>query len=123
MQSMGEVWEGAVGAPSHGNRRVALTARAPDSKSGGWGFESLHACQIAVGTASEGERSQESMEFLGRVQQFFREVAAEFRRVNWPSRAEVARSTLVVLAVVVILALYLGAVDVALARIVGVILK
>ena len=63
------------------------------------------------------------MDFLGRVQQFFREVAAEFRRVNWPSRAEVARSTVVVLAVVVILALYLGFVDVALARIVGVILK
>ena len=63
------------------------------------------------------------MEFLRRVQQFFHEVAAEFRRVNWPSRAEVARSTIVVLAVVVILALYLGAVDVALARIVGVILR
>ncbi len=63
------------------------------------------------------------MEFLRRVQQFFREVAAEFRRVNWPSRAEVARSTVVVLAVVLILALYLGAVDVGLARIVGVILK
>jgi preprotein translocase subunit SecE len=63
------------------------------------------------------------MEFLTRVQQFFREVAAEFRRVNWPSRAEVLRSTTVVLAVVVILALYLGAVDVGLARIVGVILK
>ena len=63
------------------------------------------------------------MDFVRRVQQFFREVAAEFRRVNWPSRAEVARSTAVVLAVVVILALYLGAVDVALARIVGVILK
>jgi preprotein translocase subunit SecE len=63
------------------------------------------------------------MEFVGRVQQFFREVAAEFRRVNWPSRAEVVRSTAVVLAVVVILAFYLGAVDVGLARIVGVILK
>ena len=63
------------------------------------------------------------MEFLRRVQQFFREVAAEFRRVNWPSRAEVTRSTVVVLAVVVILALYLGAVDVGLARIVEVILK
>jgi preprotein translocase subunit SecE len=63
------------------------------------------------------------MELLGRIQQFFREVAAEFRRVNWPSRAEVVRSTTVVLAVVVILALYLGAVDVGLARIVGVILK
>ena len=63
------------------------------------------------------------MESLRRVRQFFREVAAEFRRVNWPSRAEVTRSTVVVLAVVVILALYLGAVDVGLARIVEVILK
>ena len=63
------------------------------------------------------------MEFLGRVQQFFREVAAEFRRVSWPSRTEVARSTTVVLAVVFILALYLSAVDVGLSRIVGVILK
>jgi preprotein translocase subunit SecE len=63
------------------------------------------------------------MDLLKRAQQFFREVAAEFRRVNWPSRAEVVRSTVVVLAVVFILALYLGAVDVALARIVGVILR
>ena len=63
------------------------------------------------------------MEFLGRVQQFFREVMAEFRRVTWPSRAEVVRSTTVVLAVVFILALYLSAVDVGLSRIVGVILK
>jgi len=63
------------------------------------------------------------MEFLGRVQQFFREVTAEFRRVNWPSRAEVIRSTTVVLAVVFVLALYLSAVDVGLSRIVGVILK
>jgi preprotein translocase subunit SecE len=63
------------------------------------------------------------MEFLRRVQQFFREVAAEFRRVNWPSRAEVTRSTIVVLAVVFVVALYLGAVDVGLARIVGVVLK
>ena len=63
------------------------------------------------------------MEFLTRVQQFFHEVAGEFRRVTWPSRAEVTRSTVVVLAVVFILAMYLGAVDVGLARIVEVILK
>jgi preprotein translocase subunit SecE len=54
------------------------------------------------------------MEFLKRVQQFFHEVAAEFRRVNWPSRTEVTRSTVVVLAVVIVLAVYLWAVDVAL---------
>jgi preprotein translocase subunit SecE len=63
------------------------------------------------------------MEFLTRIQQFFREVAAEFRRVNWPNRAEVARSTVVVLVVVVVLALYLGAVDVGLSKVVEVILK
>jgi preprotein translocase subunit SecE len=63
------------------------------------------------------------MELLGNVQQFFRDVAAEFRRVNWPSRAEVAASTVVVLALVFVVALYLGLVDVILSRIVGVILR
>jgi hypothetical protein len=32
-----------------GNRPVALTARASDSKSEGWGFESLLACHINEG--------------------------------------------------------------------------
>jgi preprotein translocase subunit SecE len=54
------------------------------------------------------------MEFLGRVQQFFREVAAEFRRVTWPARADVTNSTVVVLVLVFILAFYLWAVDVGL---------
>jgi preprotein translocase subunit SecE len=63
------------------------------------------------------------MEFLNRLKGFFEEVMAEFRRVNWPSRQDVAASTAVVLVVVFILAMYLGAVDVALSRLVGVILK
>ncbi len=63
------------------------------------------------------------MEFLGRMQQFFREVLAEFRRVSWPSRNDVASSTMVVLGVVFVLAMYLGAVDVGLSRLVEVILK
>jgi preprotein translocase subunit SecE len=63
------------------------------------------------------------MEFLTRLREFFQEVTAEFRRVNWPSRQEVAASTAVVLVVVFVLSMYLGAVDVALSRLVGVILK
>jgi preprotein translocase subunit SecE len=63
------------------------------------------------------------MEFLRNIQQFLREVAAEFRRVHWPSRSEVAASTVVVLVLVFIVALYLGLVDVILSRIVGVVLK
>jgi preprotein translocase subunit SecE len=63
------------------------------------------------------------MEFLRRVQQFFREVLAEFRRVSWPSRADVMSSTVVVVVVVFVLAFFLGAVDVGLSRIVETILR
>jgi preprotein translocase subunit SecE len=63
------------------------------------------------------------MEFLRRVKEFFQEVAAEFRRVSWPSRNDVASSTMVVLVVVFVIAMYLGAVDVGLSRLVEVILK
>ena len=63
------------------------------------------------------------MDFLKRVREFFKEVAAEVRRVNWPSRNYVAASTMVVLVVVFVLAMYLGAVDVGLSRLVEVILK
>ena len=63
------------------------------------------------------------MEFLRNVQQFFHEVLGEFRRVNWPSRAEVANSTVVVLAVVVVLAAFLAAVDIGLSWIVERVLR
>ena len=63
------------------------------------------------------------MEFLRRGQQFFREVLAEFRRVSWPSRADVMSSTVVVVVVVFVLAFFLGAVDEGLSRIVETILR
>jgi preprotein translocase subunit SecE len=63
------------------------------------------------------------MDFLKRAQEFVREVVAEFRRVTWPSRQELINSTVVVITVTVVVALFLGAVDVALARIVERILR
>jgi preprotein translocase subunit SecE len=59
------------------------------------------------------------MEFLGRIQQFFRDVMAEFRRVTWPSRDDVVSSTVVVLVVVFALAAFLWAVDIGLSWVVG----
>ena len=56
------------------------------------------------------------MDFLRRAQEFIREVVAEFRKVAWPSRQELINSTVVVIAVTVVVALFLGAVDVVLAR-------
>ncbi|MBI4590358.1 MAG: preprotein translocase subunit SecE [Candidatus Rokubacteria bacterium] len=63
------------------------------------------------------------MEYLRRIQQFFKEVMGEFRKVNWPGRPVVINSTTVVLVVTVVIAFFLWVVDMGLARIVGVILK
>ena len=55
---------------------------------------------------------------VGRVREFVQEVLAEFRKVTWPSRQELVNSTVVVIVVTVILALFLGGVDIVLARVV-----
>jgi len=57
------------------------------------------------------------MGFLKRTQEFFAEVVAEFRKVTWPSRQELINST------VVVVAFFLGGVDIALARVVERILR
>ena len=56
------------------------------------------------------------MEFLKRAREFFIEVLAEFRKVTWPSRQELINSTVVVVAVTVVIAFFLGGVDIVLAR-------
>jgi preprotein translocase subunit SecE len=63
------------------------------------------------------------MDFLKRAQEFVREVVAEFRKVSWPSRQELINSTVVVITVTVVVSLFLGAVDVVLARVVERILR
>ena len=63
------------------------------------------------------------MEFLRRTQEFIREVVAEFRKVTWPSRQELVNSTTIVIVVTVVLAFFLGGVDIGLARVVERILR
>ncbi len=63
------------------------------------------------------------MGFIARVQEFVREVYAEFRKVTWPNRQELINSTVVVIAVTVVLAFFLGGVDIVLARVVERILR
>jgi preprotein translocase subunit SecE len=58
------------------------------------------------------------MQVVARIREFVQEVLAEFRKVTWPSRQELVNSTVVVIVVTVVLAVFLGAVDIALARVV-----
>jgi preprotein translocase subunit SecE len=53
-----------------------------------------------------------------RAREFTQEVLAEFRKVTWPTRSELVNSTVVVIVVTVVIAFFLGAVDIVLARVV-----
>ncbi|MGB9618745.1 MAG: preprotein translocase subunit SecE [Desulfomonilaceae bacterium] len=55
--------------------------------------------------------------------QFFREVKVELQKVTFPTRQETIGSTLVVLLLTIIIALYLGFSDWALAKIVQILLR
>ena len=50
---------------------------------------------------------------------FLSEAKAELKKVSWPSRAELINSTMVVIVSVIILAAYIGIVDVILSKLVG----
>jgi preprotein translocase SecE subunit len=70
--------------------------RAADSKSAGWGFESLLACQKGG---------------LMKIGQFLKEVRAEMARVEWPKPEEFIGATIVTLLLVIFFTIYLGLVD------------
>lgn len=58
-----------------------------------------------------------------KTKQFFGEVKIELKKVSWPQKKETIGSTSVVLIIVMIVAFFLGIVDMALSRIVKIILS
>jgi preprotein translocase subunit SecE len=63
------------------------------------------------------------MGVLTRTREFIEEVLAEFKKVNWPTREQLVNSTVIVLVVTVVIAFFLGMVDIGLARVVERILR
>jgi preprotein translocase subunit SecE len=61
----------------------------------------------------------ESLGLFGRIARFFREVVAELRKVNWPSRNELLTYTTVVVIFVVVMMLIVAGLDYAFAWGVG----
>ena len=60
---------------------------------------------------------------LQKIQEFFKEVSVELKKVSWPTRQQTLNATVVVIAVSFIVAFFLGIVDIVLARVVGSIMK
>lgn len=55
---------------------------------------------------------------FGKTRKFLEEVKAEFKKVSWPTRDQTGKQTGVVLIMVVLIALFLGAVDLGLSELV-----
>ncbi|NLL62551.1 MAG: preprotein translocase subunit SecE [Candidatus Atribacteria bacterium] len=54
---------------------------------------------------------------------FIKEARAELKKVTWPNRKELISSTIVVMVAVVLVAIYLGLIDLLFSRVVAIILQ
>jgi preprotein translocase subunit SecE len=59
------------------------------------------------------------LQFIGPTKTFFREVRMELKKVTWPTRKETLAATAMVIILSVVVAFFLGILDVALAKLVG----
>ena len=84
-------------------------ARAPVSKTGGWGFETLHPCQPAREWTADRLRGMSGVAV--HPAKFVREVRSEVAKVTWPTRKETLVTTGIVLVMVFFTALFFFVVD------------
>ncbi len=60
---------------------------------------------------------------FGKAAQFLREVKVELKKVTWPSRKQTIGSTVVVIALVMLISMFLGAVDLGLSSLIRIVLQ
>jgi preprotein translocase subunit SecE len=72
------------------------------------------------------EAGKDGSSLTGRVEQakeFFEQAKGELKKVTWPTREETVKTGIAVLVFSVVMAIYLGVVDMALSRLVALILS
>lgn len=57
------------------------------------------------------ETTQEKPKIWERIVEYFKDTRGELRKVSWPTRQQATNLTLIVLAVTVIMAIFLGSLD------------
>ncbi len=67
--------------------------------------------------------TKQDKNYLNKALQFLREVKVELKKVTWPTRKQTLGSTLVVIILVMIIALFLGIVDIGLSSLVRVFIQ
>lgn len=62
-------------------------------------------------------------QFAKKIINFIKEARTELKKVTWPNRKQLISSTIVVMVMVILVAIYLGIIDLFFSRIVTLILK
>jgi preprotein translocase subunit SecE len=60
---------------------------------------------------------------FGKIKNFFREVKVELKKVVFPTRDDVIGSTKVVVVLVLVVAVFLGLIDLVLSKLIGVVVR
>ena len=63
------------------------------------------------------------MKLFGKITNFITEVKVEMQKVSWSTKDELIGSTTVVIASTLLLAMFIGIVDIVLSRVIGIILR
>ncbi len=66
----------------------------------------------------KGDKKAPGFKYFSIVAQFLREAKTELKKVKWPSRKELFASTAVVIVLVIVVALFLGLIDLGLIKII-----
>ncbi|WP_066366302.1 preprotein translocase subunit SecE [Neobacillus fumarioli] len=60
---------------------------------------------------------------MQRIKKFFSEIAREMRKVSWPKRGELVRSTVTVLTTVILFSIFFGVIDLGISKLIRLILE
>lgn len=109
---------GALEATGQALKKAAPAESAAQVKSKKQG---LPAKKQTAATGTVAIRSTDNI--IGKTAQFLREVKVELKKVTWPSRKQTIGSTVVVIALVMLISIFLGAVDLGLSSLIRIVLQ
>ncbi len=78
---------------------------------------------VAEKAAAKTKKPEKKNGFFKRMIRFFKDLKGEFKKIVWPSKKQVVNNTLVVLAVVIVLGVFVAALDTVLSLIVHFVLQ
>ena len=116
--------QGVEKKPSAGVQEAAGNGvkKAAAGETSAWGLKKKPALPAKKQTAAASPVARKDNVF-GKAAQFLREVKVELKKVTWPSRKQTIGSTVVVIALVMIISIFLGTVDLGLSSLIRIALQ